>query len=57
MHDAVMTEFGGSLVDDIVDMRDRIVTPDPDMSSRKTWDAIELEDFQSPRQSTGITET
>ena len=49
MHDTVMAEFGGSLVDESVEAEaaaDDIVTPDPDMSSGMT-EGIELEEFQS----------
>ena len=54
-----MAEFGGSLVDESVEaeaMTDEIVTPDPDMSSETTGDEVEVEAFQSRRQSTGIME-
>ena len=59
MHDAVMGEFGGSLVDESVKAEavgDDIVTPDPDMSSGTTAYEIELKEGQPGRQSTGITE-
>ena len=59
MHDAVMAEFGGSLVDDSVDAEttgDEVLTPDPDMLSGTTEDEIKLEEVQSWRQSTGIIE-
>ena len=58
IHDAVMAEFGGSLVVDSVEAEaagDDIVTPDPDMPSGMTEDGIELEEFQSRRQSTERT--
>ena len=51
MHDVVMAEFGGSLVDECVEaeaMGD--VTPDPDISSGTTGDVMELEEFQSQPQ-------
>ena len=47
MHNAVMAEFGGSLVDESVEAeaaRDDIVTPDPDMSSGTTGDVMKLEE-------------
>ena len=47
MHNAVMAEFGGSLVDESVEAetaRDEIVSPDTDMSSGTTGDAMKLED-------------
>ena len=53
MHDAVIAEFGGSLVDESVEAkaaRDDIVNLDPDMSSGTTGDEIELEGFQSQPQ-------
>ena len=59
MHDAVMAEFGGSLVDDSVEaeaVADDIVTPGPDMLSGMMGDEIELEGFESWRQCTGTTE-
>ena len=60
MHDAVMAEFGGSLVDDSVAKAeaaaDDIVTPGPDMVSGITRDEIELKEFESWRQCTGTTE-
>ena len=49
MHDAVMAEFGGSLVDDSVEAeaaRDEIMTPDPNMSAGMTGNEIEPEEFQ-----------
>ena len=48
MHDAVMTEFGGSLVDEGVEDEvagDDVVTPDRDMPAVTTDDGIELEGF------------
>ena len=52
MHDAVMSEFGGSLVDKCVEAETAgDVTLDPDMSSGMTGDVIELEEFQSQPQS------
>ena len=54
MHDAVMAEFGGSLVNDSMGAEavgDEIVTLDLDMPSGMTGDAIELEEFQSQPQS------
>ena len=57
MHDAVMAEFGVSLVNESVEaeaVANEIVTPDPDMSSGTAGD--EPEAFQSRRQSTGIME-
>ena len=50
MHDAVMGEFGGSLVD-IEAKAAGDVTPDPDMSSEMMGDMIKLEEFQSLPQS------
>ena len=55
MHNAVMAEFGGSLVDDSVESEaatDEIasVILGPDMSSVMTQDEIELEGFQSRLQ-------
>ena len=53
MHDAVMAEFGGSLVDENVEAEaagDDIVTLDPDMSSGTMVDGIELEEAQPRRQ-------
>ena len=43
MHDAVMAEFGGSLVDG-------------NAEAEAVGDEIELEEFQARPQSTGITE-
>ena len=59
MHDAVMAEFGGSLVDDNVEAEaagDDVVAPDPDISSGTTGNEVRLEEVQSRRQSTGIIE-
>ena len=59
MHDAIMAEFGGSLVEDSVDAEatgDEVLTPDPDMLSGTTGNEIKLEEVQSWRQSTGIIE-
>ena len=59
MHDAVMAEFGGSLVDDSVDVEageDEIVAPDHNVLSGTTGNEIEAEAFQSRRQSIGIME-
>ena len=53
MHDAVMAEFGGSVVDENVEAEaagDDIVTLDPDMSSGTMVDGIELEEAQPRRQ-------
>ena len=51
MHDAVMAEFGGSLVDESVEAEAAgDVTPGSDMSSEMTGDMIELEEFQSQSQ-------
>ena len=51
MHNAVMAEFGGSLVDDNVEAEAAgDVTPAPDVSSGTTQEVIEL--FQSRPQST-----
>ena len=53
MHDAVITEFGGSLVDGNAEAEaagDDIVTSDPDMSSGTMVDEIELEEAQPRRQ-------
>ena len=50
MHDAVMAEFGGSLVDERVEAEasaDEMVTPDLDMSSGMMGNVVELEEFQS----------
>ena len=51
----VMAEFGGSLADEIVEAeaaREEIMTPDHDMSSGTTRDAIKLEEVQSWPQRT-----
>ena len=59
MHDAVMAEFGGSLVDESVEAEavgGGVVTLDPDISSGTTGDEIELEAFQSPPQGAEITD-
>ena len=56
MHDEVMAEFGGSLVDEHVEAEAAgDVTPDPDMSSGTIGDMIELEEFQSQPQSADRT--
>ena len=48
MHNAIMAEFGGSLVDECVEAKaTRDVTLGLDMSSGTTGDVIELEEFQS----------
>ena len=50
MHDGVIEEFGGSLVDKSAEAEavvDEIVAPDPNMLSGTTGDEIELEEFQS----------
>ena len=55
MHDAIMAEFSGSLVDERAEAEtpgDGIVTPYPDMSSGTTGDEIELEEAQPRPQST-----
>ena len=52
MHNAIMAEFGGSLVDEHVEAETAgNVTLDPDMSSETTGDVIELEEFLSQPQS------
>ena len=54
MHDAVVAEFGGSLVNDSFEAEaavDEIVTPGHDMSLGTTEHEIELEEFQSQPQS------
>ena len=61
MHDEVMAEFGGSLVDEGVEAEaagDEIVTLAPDMlsSSGTTGDESELDQGQLWRQSTEIME-
>ena len=53
MHDAVMAEFGGSLVDECGEAE--TAGNATNMSSGTTGDAIELEEFRSQPQSTGIT--
>ena len=56
MHNAVMGEFGGSLVDDNVVAASEAaggVTPAPYVSSGTTQEVIELEEFQSWPQSAG----
>ena len=53
MHDAVMAEFGGSLVAERVEAEasaDEMVTLDPDMSLGMMGNVIELEEFQSQPQ-------
>ena len=53
MHNAVIAEFGGSLVDDNVEAEAAgDVTPAPDVSSGTTGEVIELDEFQSRPQST-----
>ena len=50
MHDAIMTEFGGSLADGSVEAEaaeDEIVTANPDILSGTMGDGNELEAFQS----------
>ena len=57
MHDAIMAEFGCSLVDGCVETETvggGVVTLDPDKSSGTT--GIELEAFQSPPQGVEITD-
>ena len=59
MHDAVMAEFGGSLVGDNVEAEaagDDVVAPDPDISSGTMRNEVMLEEVQSRQQSTGIIE-
>ena len=56
MHDAVMAEFGGSLVvDGNVEAEASMEEEDSDMSGT-TGNEIELKETQPRRQSTGITE-
>ena len=56
MHNAVMAEFGGSLVDESIEAEGSREGVEPDVPAEMTRDGIELEELQSQLHGAEITD-